>query len=390
MNSVETNKLQWKSDPLLTGKKQKAAFAQTSWDQSKDRKFGTWGPESDPKAAEAFFKNAPPPTEPTDRSTDRPTESDTQDTSAETDSGESSAAAPATRSLSPNTNDPAPLPSSGAALVPTELLEQQIRIARQQGYVQGLKDGMAKTLQDLETERAKESDLIQKITTEIQALQNDATRMFEPLRKLALHIAEQLVRGELSTSGEAVERLVKACVADLNGQENGIHVSLNSSDLERVQPLLKNNEPALHLQPDMSLLPGSVRVRCNDTVIEDLIDNRLEGLARQLLAEPDPWLKNSSRLVGAQVESVESSFAERKKTAIDPDIDDVMAKAPFTPAAQDVEEVQATAPEEESTSLTPAADEASTTDEASAAASDAVNSATEPTPSTHAGDQAYL
>jgi flagellar biosynthesis/type III secretory pathway protein FliH len=378
MNSVETNKLQWKSNPLLTGKKQKADFAQTSWDQSKDRKFGTWTPESDTKAGEELFKSDPLQSAPTDRSN----ESDSQDTSADTDFGESSAADPATRSPSPNANDPTQSPVSGAPIVATEVFEQHIRIARQQGYVQGLKDGMAKTLQDLETERAKERDVIQTITSEIQALQSDATRKFEPLRKLALHIAEQLVRGELSTSGEAVERLVKACVADLSGQEVGIHVSLNPSDLERVQPLLKNNEPPLHLQPDMSLLPGSVRVRCNDTVIEDLIENRLEGLARQLLAEPDPWLKNSSRLVGAQVETVESSFAERKKTAIDQEIDDVMEKAPFTAAAQDIEELQAATPEEEQASLAPAADDAS--------GAGAVSSATDPAPPTHEGDQAYL
>jgi hypothetical protein len=105
-------------------------------------------------------------------------------------------------------------------------------------------------------------------------------------------------------------------------------------------------------------------------------------LARQLLAEPDPWLKNSSRLVGAQVETVESSFAERKKTAIDQEIDDVMEKAPFTAASQDIEELQAATPEEEQASLAPAADDAS--------GADAVSSATDPAPPTHEGDQAYL
>ena len=382
MNSVETNKLQWKSNPLLTGKKQKADFAQTSWDQSKDRKFGTWTPESDTKAGEELFKSTPLKSEPTDR----PAESGSQDTSADTDSGESSAADPVSPSLSPNANDPTQSPVSGAPNVETELFEQQIRIARQQGYVQGLKDGMTKTLHDLETERAKERDLIQTITSELAALQNDATRQFEPLRKLSLHIAEQLVRGELSTSGEAVERLVKACVADLNGQESGINVSLNPSDLERVQPLLKNNEPPLHLQPDMSLRPGSVRVRCNDTVIEDLIDNRLDGLARQLLSEPDPWLKNASRLTGSQVESVPSSFAERKKTAIDPEIDDVMEKAPIA-AAQDIEEVQTAAPTPEPAAPEPTAQEAQAAMEEPASSAPA---ATEAAPVINEGDESYL
>lgn len=386
MTSTDTNKLQWKSDPLLTGKKQKADFAQTSWDQSKERKFGSWTPESHAKPGEEVFKSDPQKSAPTDPST----ETDDQAQTSDTGPGESSAAESGNNGQSPNGSTPPPSPVSGAPIVLTELNEQQIRIARQQGYVQGLKDGMAKTLHDLEADRAKERELIQTITSELAALQNDATRQFEPLRKLSLHIAEQLVRGELSTSGEAVERLVKACVADLNGQENGINVSLNPSDLERVQPLLKNNEPPLHLQPDMSLRPGSVRVRCNDTVIEDLIDNRLDGLARQLLSEPDPWLKNASRLAGAQVESMPSSFAERKKTAIDPEIDDVLEKAPIS-AAQDIEEVQTPAPIQEAAAPEHTAQDApAAMEDPAAAAPSPATAATEPAPATNEGDEAYL
>ena len=386
MTQAETNKLQWKSDPLLTGKKQKTDFAQTSWDQSKERSFGSWTPESHAKHGEEHFQSDPPKSPPTGPSAQSGDQAQTSDT----DSGESSAAESVHNGHSPNGSAPPPSPVSGTPIVLTELNEQQIRIARQQGYVQGLKDGMAKTLHDLETERAKERDLIQTITSELAALQNDATRQFEPLRKLSLHIAEQLVRGELSTSGEAVERLVKACVADLNGQENGINVSLNPGDLERVQPLLKNNEPPLHLQPDMSLRPGSVRVRCNDTVIEDLIDHRLEGLARQLLSEPDPWLKNASRLTGSQVESVPSSFAERKKTAIDPEIDDVMEKAPIS-AAQDIEEVQTPVPTPLPTQE-PAAPEPTAQDAPAAMEEPAPSApaAVESAPATNEGDQAYL
>lgn len=386
MTSTDTNKLQWKSDPLLTGKKQKADFAQTSWDQSKERKFGSWTPASHAKPGEELFKSDPQKSAPTDPST----ETDDQAQTSDTGPGESSAAESGINGQSPNGSTPPPSPVSGAPIVLTELNEQQIRIARQQGYVQGLKDGMAKTLHDLEADRAKERELIQTITSELAALQNDATRQFEPLRKLSLHIAEQLVRGELSTSGEAVERLVKACVADLNGQENGINVSLNPSDLERVQPLLKNNEPPLHLQPDMSLRPGSVRVRCNDTVIEDLIDNRLDGLARQLLSEPDPWLKNASRLAGAQVESMPSSFAERKKTAIDPEIDDVLEKAPIS-AAQDIEEVQTPAPIQEAAAPEHTAQDApAAMEDPAAAAPSPATAATEPAPATNEGDEAYL
>lgn len=357
MNSAEPNKLQWKSDPLLSGKKQHTDFARTSWDQSKERNFGTWTHESAEKSKQDIFQSDAQKSE----STDQPTEQDVEDKRVAPDSEPVSVSDQGNSAQSPNASTPEDSPKSGTLIASPELNEQQIRIARQQGYVQGLKDGMAKTLNDLESERAKERDLIQTITTELDGLQNDAFRLFEPLKKLALHIAEQLVRGELSTSGEAVERLIKACVADLNGKENGINVSVNPSDLERVRPLLKNNEPPLLLQPDMSLLPGSVRVRSNDTVIDDLIENRLEGLARQLLSQPEPWLKNASRLAGAQVETVEPSFADRKKASIDQEIDDVLEKAPFK-AASDIEEVQAPAPAPSTASASASAPSTSVSD----------------------------
>lgn len=383
MTSAETNKLQWKTDPLLTGKRHKAAFAQTSWDQTKERKFGTWSPEHVAQTRKPASPNEPETPENYEQSGPQAEPDKPADPKAAANGTES----PGSSNPGPNTHTATDSASADKVAAKSELNEQHLLIARQQGYVQGLKDGMTKALHDLETERAKERELIQTITSELEALKNEATRLHEPLRKLALHIAEQLVRGELSTSAEAVERLVRACLADVNGQEQGINVSLNPNDLERVRPLLKNNEPALNLQPDMGLLPGSVRVRSNDTVIEDLIENRLEGLARQLLSEPETWLKNASRLAGTQVESVAPSFADRKKTAMASDIDDVPEKV-APKAAQDIEEVhdvEAVQASEEVNDI----DEVQDIEEVRAPTPSPETSVQSP-PVAHEGDQPYL
>jgi hypothetical protein len=42
------------------------------------------------------------------------------------------------------------------------------------------------------------------------------------------------------------------------------------------------------------LRPGSVRVRVQDTLVQDLIEHRLEPLARRLLVQPEAWMHNSS------------------------------------------------------------------------------------------------
>ena len=334
MNSAEQNKLHWTSNSLLSGKKQNTDFVRTAWDASKEHDFGAWNPKSDSKSkAPAFQSSHPKPaqidseTDSIDRLFDSP--NGTHSDAAEISASDHASAAPA----EPASPAPHP-PEAGPLTAPVELNEQQIRIARQQGYVQGLKDGMAKTLLDLESERSKERDLIQTITSELQSLQNDSFRLFEPLRKLALHIAEQLVRGELSLSGEAIERLVKACVADLTSQENGITLSANPHDLDRVRPLLKNSDPPLLFHADHSLLPGSIRVRANDTVIEDLIETRLEDLARKLIFEPEIWLKNASKLAGVEVETLEPAWTDLKKKVTEHSIDDVVENNPSN-ATQD-------------------------------------------------------
>jgi hypothetical protein len=50
---------------------------------------------------------------------------------------------------------------------------------------------------------------------------------------------------------------------------------------------------ALSVQAVPSLQPGSVRVMINDTLVEDLVGNRLEVLARNLLVQPEVWREQS-------------------------------------------------------------------------------------------------
>ena len=82
MNSAETNKLQWKSDTLLAGKQQRPEFARTFWDQSQERNFGTWTPESAAKPKEDLFQNDAAKS----AQTDHPTETNVQGQLADPDS----------------------------------------------------------------------------------------------------------------------------------------------------------------------------------------------------------------------------------------------------------------------------------------------------------------
>jgi hypothetical protein len=62
----------------------------------------------------------------------------------------------------------------------------------------------------------------------------------------------------------------------------------------------------LEAVPDLKI--GSVRVMANDTVVEDLVEHRLEGLAKALLVDVDAWREKSplaQRILEVQQEEAE-------------------------------------------------------------------------------------
>jgi hypothetical protein len=78
----------------------------------------------------------------------------------------------------------------------------------------------------------------------------------------------------------------------------------------------------MQLEADTLLRPGSVRVRVQDTVVQDLIENRLEPLARRLLAQPEAWMQQSS-LVKDRAEALPAAPPSRDWSRQVVDVEDV-------------------------------------------------------------------
>jgi hypothetical protein len=97
-------------------------------------------------------------------------------------------------------------------------------------------------------------------------------------------------------------------VEELDAQRGSqVVVELHPDDLAAMQALMKSlqpegaessdsakSAPAWILQANASLLPGSVRASANDAVVSDLVEHRLEALARQLLVSPTRASEQSS------------------------------------------------------------------------------------------------
>lgn len=190
-----------------------------------------------------------------------------------------------------------PLPDANAGMS-----EEALESIRQEAYARGLEAGKAEMRQHMAAEQAHtqqhDETLVAELLAQLSALRQTPEALFEPLKRLALHLAEQLVLAELTLEPMAIERLVQRCVEELaNKNGSAVVATLNSVDMTSLQAIRERtalkNEVTLRLESDDSLLPGSVRVRADDASIEDLLEHRIESLVSALLLDNAKWRKHT-------------------------------------------------------------------------------------------------
>jgi flagellar biosynthesis/type III secretory pathway protein FliH len=200
-------------------------------------------------------------------------------------------------------------------------LEQGLAEGREQGMKEGLAlaEEQARELQALaEQEVTAKNDVMAEVSAKLNALLEDPTQFFEPLKRLALHLAEQVVKCELRTSSHAIEQLIQRCLDDLDHPAKGaVVVELNPQDKTRLQAEGGAFTQGMRLDAVHDMKPGSVRVFANDMIVEDLVEHRLEALARTLLIDVDSWRKQSALAKPEAPEVVEEDTQEVIEEAAD-------------------------------------------------------------------------
>ncbi len=208
---------------------------------------------------------------------------------------ESSDATPEPQDLPEAAPEPEPVP---AGMAPEEVAQreaEQFERGLAQGLAQGIEQGAREAREAMAQELAEQCALLANVTQEVQALVADPKQFFEPFKRLSLHLAEQLVLGELSASSQTIERLVQHCLDEVSHPlQEGVVVELNPDDKKRLQTQGGDFLEGLRLEAIPELKPGSVRVFANDMVVEDLIEHRLQALARGLLRDVPSWQKKSA------------------------------------------------------------------------------------------------
>lgn len=174
-------------------------------------------------------------------------------------------------------------------------------VAHRDGYDEGYLAGLTQARAELQAEREQELqqaqqqqhdaqqamlERLQTVIAGLQQLSTDPDALFEPMKRLAVHLAEQLVRSELSQSPQAISRLVDNALRELNATgDKPVVVHLNPDDLELYRPTVAQFSDSLVLRPDKLLERGSVRASLDGSVVEDMIQRRIAGL-KSSLAQP--------------------------------------------------------------------------------------------------------
>ena len=190
----------------------------------------------------------------------------------------------------------------------------------------------------------KANQLLISIEQGVVALQENPASWNEPLKRLALHLAEQLTLTELSISASGIQNMIDRCIETLDVQTaSSVVVELNPTDMALLQAHKAAPGEKTHqwrLVADTHLLPGSVRVRADDAVVSDLIEHRLETLAQALLQDTKPWQAQTAfqpeRLAArrGKAETVEDALprntnsrftqAQEETSTVDAEFDDVL------------------------------------------------------------------
>ena len=268
--SNSNSSVSWRLNGLLRAREKAKAFAATSWSNPSEAggtaSFTKWQPKvlSESGAAQDFVS-----------ASELNRQVDGQQVDAEQEILDQAEAETQAQAEDQARQD--------ADSVSEAALEQAKREAFEDGYQRGLDEG--------ESQWANARDSFAELTESLRAAQQDMTSFYDPIKKLSLHLAEQLVRGELSQSSAVIERLITEALKDVEQQGEGpVILYLNPMDKEKFSVNLEGDLGGelqnIDLRADPKLSQGSVRVSIDDSAIEDLLEHRLDSLAQSLLGQP--------------------------------------------------------------------------------------------------------
>jgi flagellar biosynthesis/type III secretory pathway protein FliH len=175
------------------------------------------------------------------------------------------------------------------------IAEEEVARREQAHYEKGLEEGQRKAREAMQEELDAKCTVLEGVTQQLNELLNDSSKLYEPIKRLSMHLAEQIVLGELKTPTDWIERMVQRCLDEVHVPAQGlVVVELNARDKQRLQAQDSKLLKSVRLEVNEEIQPGSVRVLANGMVIEEFLSHRLAALVRSLSIDETQWAAHSS------------------------------------------------------------------------------------------------
>lgn len=176
--------------------------------------------------------------------------------------------------------------------VSNEEHEQEISRVKAQAFADGQTQGQVEGRQTMRQEAEEMSaelnihlrDEFAEFLRTVEDNLVDVQNLFDPLKKLALTLGEQIARTELTHNDESIRRFIERSIAEIEPSQLTalvLHVSrgwYERMQKEPLQSVVQNYE----VRVDDKLSIGSIRLTIQDTSIEDLLERRVQQLSEQL------------------------------------------------------------------------------------------------------------
>jgi len=176
--------------------------------------------------------------------------------------------------------------------VSAEEREQELVAAKAEAFAEGQAQGQIEARQSMRMEAEESSaelniklrDEFSEFLAAVEESLVNGQNLFDPLKKLALTLAEQIARAELTRNDESIRRFIERSIAEIEPSQLKslvLHVSnawYERLQCEPLQTIVQNYE----VRVDDKLSNGSIRLTIQDTTIEDLIERRIAHLSEQL------------------------------------------------------------------------------------------------------------
>ena len=195
------------------------------------------------------------------------------------------------------------------------------------------------TAADLEAQVKATITQYQELIQQIRNASNRVSEFFEPLSKLSVHIAEQLVRGELTIGPVAITRLVQGCLDSIEDRLSTKEpvLKMHPADLEMFLTGFDEKPGGVRFVADDGLARGDVSLQMDHSVIDDLLAHRMEQITQYVFGRSED---RDDVLFDADVTDVSTLDAE-VEDVIDVELSDTQLGALDAELTGDQETLQA-------------------------------------------------